>query len=232
MSIFKRLFFLGKAEVNSAIDKLEDPIKVTEQSIRKLKKDLDTSLQSLAEVKAMEIRARGEIKTNKDSAQSYEKKAMLIIKKAQDGNMEADEADRLAGEALRRKDECIGQAQQAQSELTTFEKSSSQLDINVKKIKSNVSRWENELKTLKARVKVSNATKNLNKQLAQIDSSNTVSMLEKMKEKVAQDEALAESYGEIANESKSIDEELDQALENTSSNSDSLAELKKKMGVQ
>ncbi len=36
MSIFQRVFRLGKAEVHSAIDKIEDPIRMTEQGIRDL----------------------------------------------------------------------------------------------------------------------------------------------------------------------------------------------------
>jgi len=38
MNIFKRLFKIGQAEAHSAVDKLEDPIKLTEQGIRDLKK--------------------------------------------------------------------------------------------------------------------------------------------------------------------------------------------------
>lgn len=230
MSIFKRLFKVGEAEAHSAIDKLEDPIKLTEQGIRDMKKDLEKSMQALAEVKAMEIRSRGDIKKYTAAAQDYEAKAMLLLKKAQNGEMDVTEADRLATEALRKKDENAASAAQSSSDLAKFEQSTAQLDQNVKKIKSDVSKWENELKTLKARAKVSSVTKNLNKQLSQIDSSSTVSMLEKMKEKVAQDEALAESYGSIANESKSIDDELDKALA-SDKGSDSLAELKRKMGM-
>ena len=58
MSIFKRIFKIGQAETHSAIDKLEDPIKMTEQGIRDMKTDLEKSLQALAEVKAMAIRSR------------------------------------------------------------------------------------------------------------------------------------------------------------------------------
>jgi phage shock protein A len=38
MNVFKRLFKVGEAEAHSALDKLEDPIKMTEQGIRDLKK--------------------------------------------------------------------------------------------------------------------------------------------------------------------------------------------------
>lgn len=234
MNMFRRLFKIGEAEAHSAIDKLEDPIKLTEQGIRDLKKDLDKSLQALAEVKAMAIRARNEVETYKSKAKDYENKAMLLLKKAADGQMDADEADRLASEALVKKEEANGQMNRAKEEQQRFENNVAQLDVNVKKIRSTVSQYENELKTLKARVKVSTATKNLNKQLSQVDATGTVAMLEKMKDKVAQEEALAESYGEIANESKSVDDEIDRALEGDSSQlkaADELAAMKAKLGL-
>lgn len=234
MNVFKRMFKMGQAEAHSALDKLENPIKLTEQGIRDLKKDLDNSLKALAEVKAMAIRSKNELQVCKNKAKDYENKAMLLLKKAQNGDMDAAEADRLASEALVKKEEQLEQATRAQEEVNRFEGNIGQLDQNVKKIRSTISKYENELKTLKARVKVSEATKKLNKQMAQIDSSSTVNMLERMKEKVAQDEALAESYGEIANESKSIDDEIDKALEggeNQAKAADSLAALKNKLGM-
>lgn len=230
MSVLKRLFKMGEAELSSALEKLEDPIKLTEQGIRDLKKDLDHSLQALAEVKTLDIRARNDIQKFELSAKDYENKAMLLLQKAQDGKIDASEADRLASEALTKKDENLASLKLTQEQKGKFEKSLVQLDANIKTIRTSVSKWENELKTLKARVKVSTATKNLNKQMAQIDSTGTVSMLEKMKEKVAVEEALAESYGDIANESKSVDEEIDKALENSNDNS-ALEDLKKKMGL-
>ncbi len=234
MNMFSRLFKIGESEAHAAIDKLEDPIKMTEQGIRDLKKDLDKSLQALAEVKAMAIRARNDVETHKSKAKDYESKAMLLLKKGQSGGIDPADADRLAGEALVKKDEALGQVARSKSEQDHFDKNVAQLDGNVKKIRSTVSQFENELKTLKARVKVSSATKKLNKQLAQIDGSGTVAMLEKMKEKVAQEEALAESYGDIANESRSVDDEIAKALEGSESEmkaSDDLAAMKAKMGI-
>jgi len=233
MGILNRIFKIGQAETNSALDKLEDPIKMTEQGIKDMKIDLDKSLQALAEIKALAIRSRGDMNTAKAKAADYEKKAMLLLQKGQNGGMDAAEADRLASEALIRQQENVEAMQRAKTEVDKLEANISQLDSGVKKIRSNVSKWENELRTLKARAKVSSATKKINKQMANIDSSSTVSMLERMKDKVAEDEALAESYGEIANESKSLDDELDKALAGDSNvqASDSLAALKAKMGM-
>lgn len=230
MGVFKRLFKVGQSEAHSAIDKLENPIKMTEQGIRDLKKDLDESLKALAEVKAMAIRSKNDVKTHKSKADDYENKAIQLLKKAQAGEIEADEADRLASEALAKKESYTKDMNSAKEDMNRFDANVAQLDNKIKKLKSDISTYENELRTLKARVKVSEATAKVNKQMAQIDSSSTVSMLERMKDKVAQQEALAEAYGEVAGEDKSLDDEIDNALGEKDS-SDDLAALKAKLGM-
>jgi phage shock protein A len=230
MGIFSRLFGIGKAEAHSVLDKLEDPIKMTEQGIRDLKEDLNKSLQGLAEIKALAIRARNDNAKFIADAKSYEQKAVMLLQRAQTGQLAPQEADRLAGEMLRMKEKAEQEAQRTAKEMAMHEQSVATMEQNINKLKSKISTYENELRTLKARAKVSEATKNINKQLAQIDSSSTISMLERMKEKVAQDEALAQSYGAIALESKTIDEEVEKVL-GSSTQSDALLELKAKMGL-
>ena len=100
MNIFKRLFSIGQAEAHSAVDKLEDPIKMTEQGIRNMKEDLNKSLEALAQVKALAIRSRNESQESYQKAKDYESKAMLLVKRAQKGELDAAEGDRLAKEAL------------------------------------------------------------------------------------------------------------------------------------
>lgn len=232
MSIFRRLFRIGQSEAHSLVDKLEDPIKLTEQGIRDLKKDLDESLRALAEVKALRIRSNADMNKAKFQVEDFEKKAMSLLNGAKEGKMDAAEADRLATEALKRVAQAKENHARAQAEVTKFDSSISQLQSNINKVKSSISKYENELKTLKARMKVSKATKKINKQLSQVDSTGTIAMLEKMKDRVNEEEALAEAYGEIAEESKSVDEEIDAALNNVdTSSTDALADLKKKMGM-
>lgn len=233
VNFFKRLFKIGEAEANAVIDKMEDPIKLTEQGIRDMKSDLEKSLESLAQVKALAIRSKNDTEEFLTKADDYQQKAMLILQRAQKNEIESSEADRLAKEALIKKEEASQQAIRSKVDSEKFDNSVASLEKNVQEIKQNISRWENELKTLKARVKVSKATKNLNKQMAEIDSSSTVSMLERMKEKVKQEEALAEAYGDIANASKSIDEELDKAADvSVSTAEENLAKLKAQMGIK
>jgi phage shock protein A len=233
MNILKRLMKIGQAEAHSAVDKAEDPIVMSEQAIRDLRDDLDKSLEALAQVKAMSIRARNEAEEYTGKAEDYGQKAMLLLVKAQSGDMPVADADRLAKEALIKKAESEGQVQRALGEKAKFEASVAQMEANVATIKQTISKWENELRTLRARVKVADATKDLNKQLSQMDSSGTVSTLERMKEKVIQKEALAEAYGEMAGTAKSIDAEIDKAIDLRGAKADvELAALKEKLGIQ
>ena len=232
MKFIKRLFKIGQAEVHSAIDGMEDPIKMTEQGIRDMKEDLDKSLEALAQVKAMSIRAKNEVEEYANKAEDYNEKAMLILKKAQSGGLELSEADRLATEALIKKDEASNGQKRAIADKEKFDQNVSQMEANVQTVKQNISKWENELKILRSRVKVADATKSLNKQMAQIDSNGTVALLERMKEKVNQEEALAEAYGEIANSSKSIDQEIDKAINVPQTKAFSeLEKLKEQLGI-
>lgn len=232
MNIFKRLFKIGQAEANATIDNMEDPIKMTEQGIRDLKTDLAKGLESLAQVKALAIRAQKEKDDFSAKAEDYQQKAIIILQKAQKGAIEVGEADRLAKEALVKKEAAEQQAKTKQEEADKLDNSVSQLEKNTQEMKQNINKWENELNTLKARVKVSKATKNLNKQMAEIDNSSTVDMLKRMKDKINQEEALAEAYEDMANSSKSIDEELDKLADNSELNADeNLQKLKNQLGL-
>lgn len=234
IDIFKRLFRIGSAEANSLVDKLEDPIKMTEQGIRDLKTNLNSGLQALAEVKAMSIRAKSDGEADAEKAADYEKKAVLLLKKAERGDLDQAEADKLASECLVQKESAEAAAEIHKKDQVNFEAHVTKLGGNIDGLKNNIKKFENELSTLKARAKVSTATKEINKQLADVDSSSTVSMLERMKDKVAEEEALAQSYAEIAGESTSVDDEINKALESGTIEqkaAGSLADLKAKMGL-
>ncbi len=238
MSFFKRLFKIGESEAHAVLDKLEDPIRMTEQGIRDLKNDLQSSMTSLAEVKAVAIRTRKEADNQKRLAEDYERKAMLLLQKMQAGQIVQTDAERLATEALSKKEQCAVEAARLHQEATNHETMCDQLQTNVNRLKSNVSKYENDLLTLKARAKTATASRKINEQLSRIDSSGTISMLEKMKSKVEAEESLAIAYGEMASVEKSVDDEINRALAGSATQQalpnagpSQLDELKKKMGI-
>lgn len=235
MSVFKRLFTWGKAEAHAVVDRIEDPIKMADQGIRDLRADLTKALESLAQVKAQAIRTRREAQQGKEAAADYEKKAMLLLQRGQSGQLPAGEADRLAGEALAKRDGAVQRASILVKELEGMDRMTAQLETNVQSLKTQISKWENELQTLKARAQVSHATRKLNEQLAKVDPSGTISMLERMKDKVQAEESLAEAYGEMAQVERSVDHEIEAALATPAGagagGAAALADLKARMGL-
>lgn len=229
--IFERLFKTGQAEAHAVIDKLEDPIKMSEQAIRDLKKDLHESTQALAEVKAIAIRLERERDEHGNRAADYERKAMLLLQKAQDGQLEAAEAERLAREALTRMEESQQRHAETSAQAEQQQQMATKLQANVNDLKSKINSYENDLVTLKARTKTANATRKINQHLANVDSRGTVALLERMKAKVEEQESLAQAYGEMADGTKTVDDEIDKALGGSASSDDSLAKLKAKMGM-
>lgn len=235
MSLFSRIFKVAQAESHAAMEKFEDPIKMTEQGIRDLKKDLQNAMQSLAEVKSMAIRTRRDAEDKKKLAADYERKAMMLLQKMQSGELDPTEAERLATEALNQKEQQAAEAVRISQEADRHEQMAGQLQANVNKIKSSISTYENDLVTLKARAKTAAATKKINQQIAKVDSSSTIAMLEKMKAKVEEDESLAMAYGEMASADQSIDDEINAVLKGEDAKAlpppQALLELKKKMGI-
>ena len=150
---------------------------------------------------------------------------MLLVQKGIKEEMPLDEADRLAKEALKKKEQSLLDAQIADSEHKKLESDVEKMQTNINTLKSSISKWEGELKTLRARVQVSQATQDINKKMTQIDADSTISMLEKMKDKVLQQEALADAYGHIADASKSIDQEINAAVDTSDAHAEN--ELKK-----
>ena len=231
--IFNRLFKAGEAEAHALVDKLEDPIKMSEQAVRDLRKDLQESLRSLGEVKSLAIRMAKEAEDAKRLVGDYERKAMLLLQRGQAGEVDNAEAERLAMEALSRKEEAAARALQATEQAQQQQQMVDSLQNNVNQLKSKVASYENDLVMLKARARTANATRKINQRLSNVDTKGTVALLERMKEKVSEEEALSEAYGEMADAGGSVDEEIDKALASGSptKSEDSLAQLKSKMGI-
>lgn len=231
--IFQRMFKVVQSETHSAVDSFENPIKMTEQGVRDLKKSLQEAMTSLAQVKSTAIRLKRDVDDQKRMASDYERKAMLLLQKMQSGDIDQAEAERLAGEALQKKEESSERAATLATSQQQQQQMSDQLQSKVQKLHDQIRHYENELVTLRARAKTAESMRKINQQMAKVDSSSTIAMLDKMKSKVEEQESLAQAYGEIADTSGGVDSEIDAVLATPSSSqtADSLAALKSKMGI-
>ena len=229
MSLFQRVFGIGKAEVHGALDKIEDPVKMTEQGIRDLRSDLEKSINGLAEVKANAIQARKRLNDQRRRAQDYVNKASLLEQRA------ADDSAQLATKALAEAQTIAAGLPQLEQDAVSQEAMATQLSGKIEQLKTTIRTYENELTTLKARAQTAKSVEKINKVMAGADSSGTVAMLERMKQKVDVGEARAQAYGELAEGTSSLDDELAKALPaggaTGSSNTQQIDDLKKQLGM-
>lgn len=232
MNIFKRLFKIGQAEIHAAVDKMEDPIKMTEQGLRELRTDLTEATEAYAKVKALAIRTENDQLQRQQESRNYAEKAILIMQKAQSGQVDLVKAEELAREALSINRKYYIESEELGVQVNTLQQSSREMLRNTEILKENMEKWEKELRTLKARVKVSKATEQVNKQLAHADNHSVIAMLERMKSKVEDQESLARAYGEISTERNSRKDELNSLLKNDSlSIEKDLQAIKEKLGI-
>lgn len=229
MNLFKKLFKIGQAETHALAEKMEDPVKMTEQGIRDLKSDLQDAISALAEVKGQGIKNERKYKEASDKAKKLEAKALAVLQKGKKDGKEK-EAEKMATDLLNEQEKVAKQVQTYKSAHVSTKKQTDAMQLKVNQLRDRISEYENELITLKSRAKVAETTKKINKQLTSVDSSSTVAMLERMKNKVDEEESLADSYAELASEETSAEDSADSFLnKDEAAVSDKLAALKAKV---
>ncbi len=229
MNILTRIFKFMQSEAHALVSKFEDPVKLIEQGIRDLKKDFDESMRSVAQIKAIAIGAKKELETKKQIAADYEQKAMLLLQKAKNGELEEAEADRLATEALKKRQEALKEVEKLTNDVKNYDASLEQMSKKILELKNKIKDSENEYNSLKARATVARTTKKVNQQLSSVSSDSTMSMIEDMKTKINAEENLAQAYGEVSGVETSIDDEINKAIGMDIDIQKSLAEMKQKL---
>jgi len=212
MGFWKKLVDSFRAFFGYKIEQQEDPVKLTEQSIRELKVDLSESLKSLAEAKAGFIKAKREVEQQQKLAEQCEYKATALLEKAKNGQLDSQTADKSALMELGKKEEIMRRVSVSLKGLENYEAMVKKLEDQTRVIKDQIYAWETELNTLKARTKISQATKHLHERLSRFDTNSTANLLENIKEKAIEQEALAESMAYLSSGKTTWEMEVDKIL--------------------
>lgn len=229
MNLFARILKFFQSEAHALLSKVEDPVKLIEQGIRDLKKDFDESMKSIAQVKAISISTKKELEVKKQIAVDYEQKAMILLQKAKNGELNEQEADRLASEALKKRQEALKEVERLSNDAKSYDASLEQMSKKILELKNKIKESENAYNTLKARALVAKTTKKVNQQLSTIGSDSTMAMIEDMKTKISAEENLAQAYGEISIGETTIDDKINKAIGGDVDIQKSLAEMKQKL---
>lgn len=220
MGLLKRLFGIGKAEANAALDKLEDPVKITEQQIRDMKEKLGDVIKaqatSLANLNKLKSRKKEFLLVQED----YTKKAKGVKSKIESGATDGETGKKAIVAALNKADNAKKSAESLEVQIKSSQATSDKITANVASFKKSINEAENSLVTLKVRAESAKANRDINKQLSDVDPDGYASNIQRMVDKVDGLEAEAAAYEQINDENKSEDVIIEEALSGDSPTAD------------
>lgn len=219
MSVFQRLFRVGKANVNAAVDKLEDPVKMIDQVLRELDEDIEKVTSAVTSQIAVEKRFERELQEAIELVAKRDQQARQAL---------ASGNEVLAREALADKKRHTDKRDALQVNYDRAKATSDKLRGQLKEMKAKVQEMKTQRGTLIAQAEAAKAQERINKTMSGVGVDNLGATFTRMEEKIKQMHDQADAAYELANEEKSLDDKFEQ-LEKEAKHSeidDELAALK------
>ncbi|TWT27090.1 PspA/IM30 family protein [Planomicrobium sp. CPCC 101110] len=216
---FKRVQTYVESELNAALDKAEDPVKMLDQFMRDMAADIRDAETAVAKQLANEKM----LKKKYDDANS-------MVEKRQQQAVQAVEAnnEELARRALEDKQTYVKQAEDLKGTYEQAASDSAVLREKLAEMKREYEQMEIKKDSLKARAESAKTRTMINRTMSSVGSDESRSGFERMEEKVMQYEAEAETSEDLRAGSRSLDDEF-ASLNKNSAVDDELAALKQQL---
>jgi len=215
MNFFRRIWQVIKANINALIDRVEDPQKVVEQSIRDMQKQVQQVRDDVINVVAEEKKLKSQVGKYQKEIERWEKNAMLAIK---------EEKEDLAREALRRKQQSVEFVQQLQPQWEKQVAVAGRLKEEYQQLKSRIESAQHKKRNLILRLKHAETQKRLQGMLTELKTDRT---FERLEGKIAETEALTEAKMEL--EELSLESQFEKLSSSDLDVEQELAALKERM---
>ncbi|WP_138415314.1 PspA/IM30 family protein [Aquibacillus sediminis] len=219
--MFKRVKTVVSSELNSMLDKAEDPVKMLDQFMR----DMESDIREVESSVAKQIANEKMLKRKYDDAQALVDKRQSQAEQA----IEAGNED-LARRALQDKKDQETQANTLKESWERAKSDSDTLRTKLDEMKKEYQDMKLKKDSLKARAESAKTRTKMNRTMSSIGNDESKRGFERMEEKVLRYEAEADTSEDLSAESKSLDDEFAD-LEKDDVD-DELAALKKKMGKE
>mgnify|MGYP001037429246 FL=1 len=219
MSIIKRMFRIGKANVNSALDKLEDPVKMIDQILRELDEDIAKMTAAVTTQLAVEKRFERELQETENIIAKREEQARVAVERGDDN---------LAREALLDKKRHIEKRDALKANYEKARENSARLRKQLDEMKSRVQDMKTKRSSLIAQAEAAKATKKITQTMSGVGSEDLAASFYKMEEKIQQMHDEAQAAQELADSERSLDSKFEELLSKTADKDveDELAQLK------
>ena len=224
MSIFKRLFKIGQANINKAVDSMEKPEVMLDQAIRDQQKNISEAKQSVQAVIATERQTKALLDKENENKNIWMQKAELAVKA---GNEE------LATKALARSEEHEKKAASLQPQWESQRAEIEKLKLAVRKMDDELAELKRNKDIIIAQSKAAEVKKDIYQAKAKIGKNKTSDLIERMKAKAERSSFEAQAAEEMAEEASGdmLEKEFEGLGQVTASQSvqDKLAALKNKL---
>jgi phage shock protein A len=226
MSIFSRLFKIGQAHANKAVDSLERPEVMLEQAIRDREKQIAEARSKIQKVIASERRQRALMMKEQESKTNWEQKAEMALTRGDEG---------LATKALVRAEEHDRNANALEPQWQGMRKDVDNLKNALRKMEDEMSELKRNKEIIIAQSKAAEVKKDIYEAKAKIGTKrNTDDLIARMRAKAEQTNYEADAAEEMALESGGDDLEKEFASLNSGPAAsgavqDKLAALKAKL---
>ncbi|MDG5786724.1 PspA/IM30 family protein [Evansella sp. AB-P1] len=215
---FNRVRTIVSSELNSLLNKAEDPSKMLDQFIVDMEKDI-------SEVEAAVAK---QIANEKVLKNKYEEAASFVTRREEQAIKALESGDEdLARRVLEDKNKQQNHAESLKQSYEEAQKLSTELKEKLLEMKDEYNEMKMKKDSLKARSESAKARSKINKTMSGI-GTGAKSGFQRMEEKVILHEAEAETSEEMRNVNKSLDDELS-ALDSNSAVDNELAALKAKL---
>ncbi|HAI74718.1 MAG TPA: phage shock protein A [Microscillaceae bacterium] len=219
MGIFGRISDIFKANVNDALDKMEDPEKMIKQMVIEMQEAIAKATSALATAMAQEKKLERDYNNLVQGASTWEGKAEQALKA---GNEE------LARKALAEKARLDQQAAQYKQMYESAAATTAKLRTQVEQLKGKLNEARMKESTLIARNQAAKAQTQIAKQVGNFDASSTFAKFDKWEQKIIKNESEAQAFTELAEGGSTMNDEFKQ-LEQGVQVDDELAKLKAKL---
>lgn len=219
---FKRVKTVVGSELNTMLDKAEDPVKMLDQFMR----DMENDIREAESAVAKQIANEKMLKRKYDDSQALVDKRMQQAEKA----IEAGNED-LARRALEDKKNHQDQAEQLKASWERAQQDADNLRKKLDEMKKEYQEMKLKKDSLKARAESAKTRTKMNRTMSGIGGDESRQGFERMEEKVMHYEAEADTSEDMSSESRSLDDEFEE-LDNKDNVDSELEALKKKMNKE
>jgi len=220
MGIFSRITDVFKANVNDALDKVEDPEKMIKQMVIEMEESVNKTTLAVAQAIANEKSLEKKLAKAKQDSQEWEQKAMQALQAGRED---------LAKAALEKKSIADRNSTDLVPIHSQARETSNKLRQQLNTLKAKLDEAKSRQSTLIARSQAAKAQKQISQSMSGV-GSDAFGKFDKFEGKIEKLEAEAQAFDELAGANTQLEDEFKKLASSSTVDGDLLA-LKAKMGM-